>query len=158
MGLAAKSSGLKISLFFWWAIIHRPWVVKQIITGCNLMTFFSSFGHNLNTFLRPTIQSGCKLPIPPPSPMLVREMERVSSIPKTKIHHFLTKCLMKKKIVMCVDIAHAVSHIKTISLGTVKETLTYYKKEGIVFLQRIITIDETWVRNFKPELKSRSKV
>ncbi len=36
--------------------------------------------------------------------------------------------------------------------------LTHYEKEGIVFLQWTIAIDETWVRNFEPELKSQSEV
>ncbi len=30
---------------------------------------------------------------------------------------------------------------------------TRWEEEGIVFLQRIITIDETWVCDFEPELK-----
>ncbi len=36
--------------------------------------------------------------------------------------------------------------------------LTGYKKEGIAFLQRIITINETCVHNFELELKYQSKV
>ncbi len=36
--------------------------------------------------------------------------------------------------------------------------LTRYKKEGIVFLQRIIASDETWVSDFETRLKSQSEV
>ncbi len=36
--------------------------------------------------------------------------------------------------------------------------LTRYKKEEIAFLQRIIAIDEIWMRDFKPELKYQSEV
>ncbi len=31
-------------------------------------------------------------------------------------------------------------------------------KEGITFLQQIISIDEAWVHNSKPELKSSSEI
>ncbi len=34
--------------------------------------------------------------------------------------------------------------------------MTHYEKEGIAFLQRIIAINETWLRDFKHELKSQS--
>ncbi len=33
--------------------------------------------------------------------------------------------------------------------------LTHYKKEGIVFLLQIITMDETWVRDVELKLKSQ---
>ncbi len=36
--------------------------------------------------------------------------------------------------------------------------LTHYEKEGIAFLQRIIAIHETWVRDFKHKLKSQCEV
>ncbi len=36
--------------------------------------------------------------------------------------------------------------------------LAYYKKEEIAFLQQIITMDETWVYDFKPESKSQNEV
>ncbi len=36
--------------------------------------------------------------------------------------------------------------------------LTHPEKKGIVFLQQIITIDETWVCDFEPEWKPQSEV
>ncbi len=36
--------------------------------------------------------------------------------------------------------------------------LARYKKEGIVLLQQIIAIDETWVCDFKPKLKTQSAI
>ncbi len=39
-----------------------------------------------------------------------------------------------------------------------QKQLTRYKKEEIVFLQRIIAINETLVHDFKPELKSQCEV
>ncbi len=43
---------------------YCTWAAKKPIAGCNLATFFSFFGCNLNTFLRPKIQPGRKLPNP----------------------------------------------------------------------------------------------
>ncbi|PSN37713.1 Mariner Mos1 transposase, partial [Blattella germanica] len=35
------------------------------------------------------------------------------------------------------------------------ELLQHYQTEGEQFLRRILTIDETWIRDFEPELKSQ---
>ncbi len=80
-------------------------------------------------------------------------MEGVSGIPKRKIHSILTEYLTKKYIV-----AWWVPHIlfpvqKHCRMELRQKNLTHYKKVGIVFLQRINTSDETWVRDFNPELK-----
>ncbi len=47
---------------------NNPWAAKTTIASCNLVTFFSFFNCNLNSFLHPKIQPGCKLPTPFPTP------------------------------------------------------------------------------------------
>ena len=37
-----------------------------------------------------------------------------------------------------------------------EELLRRYEAEGEQFLNRIVAIDETWIRDFEPELKSQS--
>ena len=37
-----------------------------------------------------------------------------------------------------------------------EEHITQHEKEGETFLNRTVTIDETWFRSFEPELKSQS--
>ena len=39
-----------------------------------------------------------------------------------------------------------------------EEFLTHYDAEGDVFLDRIITMDETWLHHFDPETKYMSSV
>ncbi len=61
---------------------------------------------------------------------------------------------MKKKVV-AQWVLHMLFPIqKPHYMKLCQKHLTYYKKEGIVYLQWIIVIDETWVRDFKPESKS----
>ncbi len=52
-----------------------------------------------------------------------------------------------------VGTAHAVFCTKTVEYGTVRNIWLVTKKEEIKFLRRIITIDETWVCNFKPKIE-----
>ncbi len=54
--------------------------------------------------------------------------------------------------------AHAVSHAKTMLYGTVSETFDSLQKGRNCGFVMIIAIDETWVHDFKPELKSQSEV
>ncbi len=75
--------------------------------------------------------------------VMVRETKGASGISKTTMHHILTEYLMKKKIV-----AQWVLHMlfptqKQRRMEQCYKHLTCYRKEGIVFLQRIIAIDET---------------
>ncbi len=88
--------------------------------------------------------------------MIVREIEGVSNTLKTMIYHILTKYLMKKKVAVQWYLTCCLPHKNM--YRTVSETFDSLPKEGIVFLQRVITIDETWMRDFELELKSQSEV
>ncbi len=82
--------------------------------------------------------------------MTVWGMEGVSGAPKTTICCILTEYLMKKMVV-----AQWVLHVlfpawKQHCIELCQKHLTHYEKEGITFLQWIISIDETWVYDFKP--------
>lgn len=54
------------------------------------------------------------------------------------VPHFLTNAQMKER------------------LDTAKEHLKRYEEEGERLLNRIVAIDETWIRSYEPELKSQS--
>ncbi len=61
------------------------------------------------------------------------------------------------------DVAQWVPHMlfpiqKQCYMKLCQKHLTRYKKKGVAFLQQKITIDETWMRDFEPELKSQSEV
>ncbi len=89
--------------------------------------------------------------------MMVWEMERASGIPKTTIHHIVTKYLMKEKVAVCW-VPHTLFTRQKHHIELCQKHLTHYEKEGIVFLQRVIAIDETCVRDFERELKSQNEV
>ncbi len=74
---------------------------------------------------------------------------RVSSILKATIHH----------IGCCTGIPHMLFPVqKQHRMVLCQKLLTHYEKERIVFLQQIITIYDTWMCNFKPDLKFQSEV
>jgi histone-lysine N-methyltransferase SETMAR len=90
--------------------------------------------------------------------MTVREMEAECNIPKSSLHQILTEVLGKRKIA-----ARWVPHFlnadqKAERMRVARVLLRRYRKEGDRFLERIITMDETWIRDFEPELKSQSNV
>ncbi len=86
--------------------------------------------------------------------MTIREMEAESRIFRTSLHRILTDVLQKHKIS-----ARWVPHFLSVEqkadrMHITQDLLTRYRNEGESFLKRIITIDETWIHDFEPELKS----
>ncbi len=87
--------------------------------------------------------------------MMQREMEGESGIPTISVHRILTDVLRKcKLLVQWVPHFQRVEQ-KAEQMYIAQELLTRcYANEDELFLQQIITMDETWIRNFELELKS----
>ncbi|KAL4142347.1 hypothetical protein QTP88_004826 [Uroleucon formosanum] len=88
----------------------------------------------------------------------VREIEQETGISKSSVHRILTEILQKRKIA-----ARWVPHFlspeqKDTRKDICRELLSRYENEKETFLDRIIAIDETWIRDFEPELKSQSNI
>lgn len=88
----------------------------------------------------------------------VREIEAETGISKTSAQRILTQMLGKRKVA-----ARWVPHFlsaeqKATRSEIARELLARYENEGETFLGRIIAIDETWIRDFEPEMKSQNNV
>lgn len=84
------------------------------------------------------------------------ELAETTGIPPTSVYRILTNDLEKRKIS-----ARWIPHCLTAEQQQRRlENATVLKQrfdvEGQIFLNRIVAIDETWVRDFEPELKSQS--
>jgi len=84
------------------------------------------------------------------------KISQATGISSTSVFRIFTTDLQKRKI--C---DRWVPHCLTAEQKQKRlETATLWKQrfnvEGRAFLYRIVTIDETWVRDFEPELKSQS--
>ena len=84
------------------------------------------------------------------------EIAAGTGISATSVFRILTTILMKRKIS-----ARWVPHQLTVEqkearLHNSQQLLVRYENEGNDFLHGIIAIDETWIRDYKPELKSQS--
>ncbi len=85
-------------------------------------------------------------------------MEVESSICRTSLHCILTDVLQKRKI-LAQWVPHFLSGEQKADHMRIAQDLSMcYRNEGESFLKRIITIDETWICDFEPELKSQSNV
>ena len=85
-----------------------------------------------------------------------KEIAYETGISKSSVHLILTQNLGMRKIA-AQWVPHALS--KTEKDSRVKictELLNRYSDEGEMMLNRVVAIDETWIRSFEPELKRQS--
>lgn len=88
----------------------------------------------------------------------MREIENETGISKSSVHRILTEILQKRKIA-ARWVPHFLSPVqKDTRKDICRELLSRYENEKETFLDRIIAIDETWIRDFEPELKSQSNI
>jgi len=84
------------------------------------------------------------------------DISQTTGILPTSVFRILTKDLQKRK--MCPMVPH---YLTAEQKQKRLETATFLKQifnvEGQAFLYRTVVVDETWVRDFEPELKSQSK-
>ena len=87
---------------------------------------------------------------------MCEEISRATGISPTSEFRILAKNLQKRKV--CARwIPHCLTaeqKQKRLEIATLPRQR--YNVEGQEFLYRIVAIDETWVRDFEPELKSQS--
>lgn len=84
------------------------------------------------------------------------EIAEEANMSAKSVHRILTEILMKRKIS-----ARWVPHLLSVEQKNARkeiavDLLARYHREGDGFLKRIIAIDETWIRDFEPELKRQS--
>jgi histone-lysine N-methyltransferase SETMAR len=88
--------------------------------------------------------------------MTCEEIARESGIPKSSVHRIVTEHLQKRKV-SARWVPHKLSdEQKAQRKETVTLLLSCFQQEGDPFLRCIVAIDETWIRDFEPELKSQS--
>jgi len=85
-----------------------------------------------------------------------KEVSQAIGISQTSAFRILTKDLQKRKICArwvphCLTADQKQKHLETATL--LKQR---FNIEGQAFLYRIVAIDETWIKDFEPELKSQS--
>ena len=84
------------------------------------------------------------------------EVAREIGISRGSAHAALTTNLNMRRIA-ARWVPHCLSEEqKTERMETAKTLLKRYIKEGESFLNRIVAIDETWIRSYEPELKRQS--
>lgn len=84
------------------------------------------------------------------------EIAYETGISKSSVHVILTQNLGMRKIA-ARWVPHALSKTekdKRVQICT--ELLNRYSEEGEMMLNRVVAIDETWIRSFEPELKRQS--
>jgi hypothetical protein len=77
-------------------------------------------------------------------------------IARESVHRIVTEHLQKRKV-SAWWVPHKLSdEQKAQRKETATLLLSRFQQEGDPFLRRIVAIDQTWIRDFEPELKSQS--
>jgi len=88
--------------------------------------------------------------------MTCEEVAHCAGISRASAYHILTKRLHKRRIAAWW-VPHELSEEqKCRHVEIAQQLLHRFREEGNEFLQKVVAIDETWIRNFEPELKSQS--
>ncbi|KAL4118897.1 hypothetical protein QTP88_011778 [Uroleucon formosanum] len=85
----------------------------------------------------------------------VRELEEKLQIPKSLLHRIISDLGYRKCSARWVPKMLTEDH-KRQRIESSREVLELYAEEGAVFLDSIVTGDETWVYHFTPESKQQS--
>ena len=72
------------------------------------------------------------------------------------VYRIVTQILQKRKVTAKWFPHQLSKEQKTARKRVAEELLWRYEAEGEQFLNRIVAIDETWIRDFEPQLKSQS--
>jgi len=88
--------------------------------------------------------------------MTCKEIAHAAGISRASAYRILTERLHKCRIA-ARWVPHDLSEEqKCRRLETAQQLLHRFCEEGNKFLQKVVAIDETWIRDFEPELKSQS--
>jgi histone-lysine N-methyltransferase SETMAR len=84
------------------------------------------------------------------------EMAELSGIPSSSIHRILTQDLGLRKVTARWVPHHLTEEHKARRIATARQLLHRFRQEGSAFLERIVTLDETWACSYEPNLKSQN--
>jgi histone-lysine N-methyltransferase SETMAR len=84
------------------------------------------------------------------------EMADLSGIPSSSIHRILTEDLGLQKVTTRWVPHHLDDSQKRQRVAVAQQLLRRFRREGNEFLQRIVTLDETWACSYEPNLKSQN--
>jgi len=88
--------------------------------------------------------------------MTCEEIAHSAGISRASAYRILTEHLHKRRIAAWW-VPHDLSEEqKCRRLEIAQQLLHRFREEGNEFLQKVVAIDETWIRDFEPELKSQS--
>lgn len=90
--------------------------------------------------------------------MTVREMADKLGASYGTVERILTQDLKMRKVSARWVPRLLSAHDMERRVSCSREFLKRYKREGTEFLDRIITLDETWIHHFEPESKRQSSV
>jgi hypothetical protein len=81
---------------------------------------------------------------------------RVKQTSTAYVFRIVTRTLQKRKVA-AKRVLHQLSEEQKAACKRVAEELLWcYEAEGEQFLNRTVAIDETWIQDFEPQLKSQS--
>jgi len=84
------------------------------------------------------------------------EIAHEANMSTASVFRIVTETLQKRKVAAKWVPHHLSEEQKAARKRVAEELLRRYEAEGEQFLNRIVAIDETWIRDFEPELKSQS--
>ena len=88
--------------------------------------------------------------------MTCEEIAHSAGISRASAYRILTERLQKRRIA-ARWVPHDLSEEqKCRRLEIAQQFLHRFREEGHEFLQKVVAIDESWIRDFEPELKSQS--
>jgi len=87
--------------------------------------------------------------------MTCEETAHCAGILRASAYRILTECLHKRRIA-ARWVPHDLSEEQKCQRVEIAQQLLHrFREEGNEFLQKVVAIDETWIRDFEPELKSQ---
>jgi len=85
-----------------------------------------------------------------------KETAHEANMSTASVFRIVTQTLQKRKVAV-MWVPHQLSEEQKAARKMVaEELLRRYEAEGAQFLNRIVATDETWIRDFEPQLKSQS--
>ena len=87
--------------------------------------------------------------------MTCEEIAHCAGISRASAHRILTERLHKHQIA-ARWVLHDLSEEQKCRRVEIAQLLRRFREEGNKFLQKVVATDETWIRDFEPELKSQS--
>jgi hypothetical protein len=85
------------------------------------------------------------------------EVVHEANMSTASVCRIVTQTLQKRKVAAKWVLHQLSEEQKAARKRVAEELLLHYEAEGEQFLNRTVAIDETWIRDFEPQLKSQSR-